>query len=217
MRVPLRRGRRSVLAGVVPVGLVLSVALTWSSTHAAFSANTQNPGNSWQTGSVVLTDNDSGTALFQSASESGLTPGAARSRCIRLDYTGDVAADIRMYVGTPAGGATTLDRFLVMSVERGQNVTASTPVAADCTTGFTSTASPTFLFNTRQANDALADQTATLTTLRTRADYTTGLPLGPSVAPGTSLTLRISYLVKDDNDAQRTRSDATITWEARNT
>jgi hypothetical protein len=206
-----------VLAGVVPVGLVLSVALTWSSTHAAFSANTQNPGNSWQTGSVVLTDNDSGTALFQSASESGLTPGAARSRCIRLDYTGDVAADIRMYVGTPAGGATTLDRFLVMSVERGQNVTASTPVAADCTTGFTSTASPTFLFNTRQANDALADQTATLTTLRTRADYTTGLPLGPSVAPNTSLTLRISYLVKDDNDAQRTRSDATITWEARNT
>ncbi len=88
MRVPSRRGRRSVLAGVVPVGLVLSVALTWSSTHAAFSANTQNPGNSWQTGSVVLTDNDSGTALFQSASESGLTPGAARSRCIRLDSPG---------------------------------------------------------------------------------------------------------------------------------
>ncbi|WP_448642480.1 hypothetical protein [Geodermatophilus sp. URMC 63] len=217
MRVPPRRGRRSVLAAVVPVGLVLSVALTWSSTYAAFSATTQNPGNSWQTGSVRLTDNDSGTALFESATETGLTPGAARSRCIRLDYAGDVTADIRMYVGTPAGGATTLDRFLVMSVERGQNVSATTTVMPDCSTGFTPTASPTFLFNTRQANDGLADQAATLTALRSRADYATGLPLGPSVAPGTSLTLRISYLVRDDNDAQRTRSDATITWEARNT
>jgi hypothetical protein len=217
VRVSLRRGRRSVLAGAVPVGLVLSMALTWSSTHAAFSASTANPGNSWQTGSVALADNDSNTALFQSAVETGLVPGATRSRCIRLDYTGDVPADIRMYVGTPAGGATTLDSYLVMSVERGQNVTASTTVAPDCTAGFTQNTTRTFLFNTRQANDPLADQAATLTALRTRADYTTGLSLGTPVAPGTSLTLRISYLVKDDNNAQRSRSDATITWEARNT
>ncbi|SDC48606.1 hypothetical protein SAMN05660690_1619 [Geodermatophilus telluris] len=217
MRVSLRRGRRSVLAGAVPVGLVLSMALTWSSTHAAFSASTNNPGNSWQTGSVVLADNDSNTALFQSTVEVGLVPGAAKSRCIRLDYTGDVTADIRMYVGLPTGGVTTLDTFLVMSVERGQNVSASTAVAPDCSTGFTQNATRTFLFNTAQANDPAADQAATLAALRSRADYGTGLSLGAPVAPGTSLTLRVSYSVMDNNNAQRTRSDATITWEARNT
>ena len=142
MRVPLRHGRRSLLAVVVPVGLVLSVALTASSTYAAFSASSENTGNSWQTGSVVLTDNDSGAALFASAADTGLTPGLPRSRCIRLDYTGDVPADIRMYVGTPASGVTTLDPYLVMSVERGRDVLAGTTVAADCSTGFTSTATP---------------------------------------------------------------------------
>jgi hypothetical protein len=194
---------------------VLSVALTASSTYAAFSASSENTGNSWQTGSVVLTDNDSGAALFASAADTGLTPGLPRSRCIRLDYTGDVPADIRMYVGTPASGVTTLDPYLVMSVERGRDVLAGTTVAADCSTGFTST--PTFLFNTRTAGDSLADQARTLADLKTRADYASGVVVSASTAPRTYLTLRISYVVKDDNAAQRSRSEASFTWEARNT
>jgi hypothetical protein len=58
------RARRTVLPVAVPVGLVLSLAVTWGSTYAAFSASTGNGGNSWQAGSVVLTDSDSGSALF---------------------------------------------------------------------------------------------------------------------------------------------------------
>ncbi|MEX5718210.1 hypothetical protein [Geodermatophilus maliterrae] len=218
MRVSLRRGRRSVLAGAVPVGLVLSVALTWSSTHAAFSASTANPNNSWQAGTVTLEDNDSNTALFQSSVETGLVPGSKKVRCIRIDYTGDVPADIRMYVGLPSGGVTGLDNYLVMSVERGQTGTRSTPLLPDCT-GFVENATRTFLFNTRQADDASADQAATLASLRSRTDYTSGLPLSPGtpVAPNTSLTLRISYLVQNAPEAESTRSDATFTWEARNT
>src|SRR3712207_9591773 len=80
----------------------------------------------FRSGSVVLADSDSEAALFSTTTDSALKPGSTRSRCIRLDYTGSLPADIHMYVGTPpadAGtpnaGATTLDPYLVMSVERG--------------------------------------------------------------------------------------------------
>lgn len=218
MRHRAPRARRGVLAVAVPVGLVASLALTWGSTYAAFSASTDNDGNSWQTGSVVLDDSASGTALFTSAENGALTPGSARSRCIRIDYTGDLAADIRMYVGTPAGGVTTLDPYLVMSVERGADVTAATTVTAGCS-GFTPTATPTFLYNSRQADAGAADASSwTLDGLKTaHGDHASGLVVSAATAPGTYLTLRISYAVLDDNGAQASESSATFTWEARNT
>lgn len=211
------RSRRAVLPVAVPVGLLMSLAVTWSTTHAAFSASTDNVGNSWQTGSVVLTDSDSGSALFTSAGDGALTPGSTRARCIRIDYTGDLAADIRMYAGTPSGGATGLDPYLVMSVERGTDVSSTTTVAADCT-GFTPTTTPTFLYNAAQADAATADPARTLAHLKAaHPDYAGGVVVSAATAPDTHLTLRISYAVKDDNGAQDTRSSATFTWEARNT
>ncbi|MGY1760486.1 hypothetical protein ACI79G_13065 [Geodermatophilus sp. SYSU D00779] len=216
----------------VPVGLVMSLAVTWGSTHAAFTASTDNVGNSWQTGSVVLTDSDSGSALFTtdsavSPNDSSLKPGSTRSRCIRLNYTGSLPADIHMYVGTPpadAGtphaGATTLDPYLVMSVERGIDVSAATTVAADCSTGFTptSTVTPTFLYNTQQANGSSADPSKTLADLKaTHRDFGSGLVVSTGTVQNTYLTLRITYAVKNDNRAQNTQSSATFTWEARNT
>ena len=63
------RARRTVLSVAGPVGLVASLALTWGSTHAAFSATPGNGGNSWQTGSVVLTDSDNEAALPSTASD----------------------------------------------------------------------------------------------------------------------------------------------------
>jgi hypothetical protein len=218
------RARRTVLPVAVPVGLVLSLAVTWGSTYAAFSASTGNGGNSWQAGSVVLTDSDSGSALFTtdgavSSNDSTLRPCSTRSRCIRLDYTGSLPADIRMYVATPTSGANALDPFLVMSVERGIDVGVDTTVAADCSAGFTSTATPTFLYNTAQAGTPSADASKTLSDLKaTRADYQSGLRMSPDpIASNTYLTLRITYVLKDDNLAQSKQSSATFTWEARNT
>jgi hypothetical protein len=210
--------RRTVLAAAVPIGLVLSAAVVWQSTSAAFTATTDNPDNSWQAGSVVLGDSDGGAALFDTTNDSALKPGSTGSRCIRVDYTGNLPADIRLYVTTPAAGATTLDPYLVMSVEQGQNVATGTTVAADCTSGFTPTATPTFLYNTKPASDATADQTRTMSALKsTRADYLNGFPVGTAVPTDTHLTFRITYSVKDDNLAQNTQSKATFTWEAHNT
>lgn len=205
------------LAVAIPVGLVLAAAVVWQSTAAAFTASTDNAGNTWQTGSVVLADNDGGSALFDTTRDGALKPASTRSGCIRVDYTGSLAANIRLYVSTPVSGATTLDPYLVMSVEQGQNVTTSTVVAADCSTGFTSTATPTFLFNTATASSGGANQTLTMSALKATAlDYTSGLVVGNGIAQNTSLTFRITYSVLDNNSAQNTQSMANFTWEARN-
>jgi len=208
---------RTSLVAAVPVGLLLSAAFVWQSTAAAFTASTENSGNQWQAGSVVLTDSDNGAALFDSSRDSALQPGSTRARCIRVDYTGSLPATIKLYVTTPASGATTLDGYLVMSVERGQDVTSATTVAPDCTSGFTPTTTPTFAWNTTSAADPTADQARTMSALKSAAhDWTTGLPVGSSVAQNTSLAFRVTYSVADDNGAQNGISQASFTWEARN-
>ena len=207
--------RRTVLSVAVPVGLVTSLALTWSSTHAAFSASTGNADNSWQTGSVVLADSDSGTALFSTTTDGLLKPGLPQSRCIRLDYTGSLQADIRMYVGTPGDGATALDPYLVMSVERGADVSPTTTVPADCT-GFPSTG--TFLDGATHTDAPTVENSRTLAHLRAQhRDYATGIVVNPATTPNTSMTLRVTYVIKDEDGAQGKQSAATFTWEARNT
>jgi hypothetical protein len=214
VRVPLRRGRRSVLAAVVPVGLVLSAALTWSSTYAAFTSQAGSTGNSWQTGSVELESAGNGSALFTDTLDSNLRPLSSGSRCIRLEYTGSLTAEIKMYVTTPTSGATSLDSHLVMSVERGAD--ENTTVPANCT-GFTPRTTSPFVYNTVRAEYAVASSTSTMSDLKTHADYANGLLVSGSTAPNTSITLRISYLVKDAPEAQNSTSQAVFTWEAQNT
>ena len=202
---------RTVLAAAVPVGLVLSAAVVWQSTSAAFTATTDNVGNSWQTGSVVLTDSDSNAALFNSTNDSALKPGSTRSRCMRVDYTGSLPADIRFYVTPAATVATSLDPYLVMSVEVGQDVTAATPVAPDCSTGFASQSTPQWVYNSLGA-----DASKTMADLKTHSGWATGLPVRTLVPQGSSLTFRITYTVKDDNGAQNGQSTAVFVWETQN-
>ncbi len=70
-------------AGVVLVsGMVLQVS------SAAFTGETSNSGNSWAAGSVTLTDDDAGVALY--ASQADIVPGYTQTRCIEVSYTGSV-------------------------------------------------------------------------------------------------------------------------------
>ncbi len=201
---------RTVLAAAVPVGLVIGAAVVWQSTSAAFTATTDNPGNTWQAGTVVLGDSASGSALFTSAADGALRPGSTRSRCIQVDYTGDLDADIRLYVTTPGPVVRSLDPYLAMTIEQGANAPDGTTVGADCT-GFTPTAPATYLFN-----GASTDATQTMAQLKTHGDHAGGLPVGTAVPKDTHLTFRITYLVGDDNAAQDAQSTATFVWEAHN-
>jgi hypothetical protein len=207
---------RTVLAAAVPVGLVLS-AVVWQSTSAAFTATTGNENNSWQAGTVSFYTTTT-TALFTAGTptipglDGLLKPGSTRTRCVQVDYTGNLSSDIRLYVTTPTAGASALDPYLEMTVEQGQNVTDLNTVKADCT-GFP-VASPTVVYP-RAADGGAPKTMQDLKT--TNKDWTSGIPVGNPVPKDTHLTFRVTYLVKEANEAQGTQSNATFTWEARNT
>ena len=110
------------------VGLVLAGLCTANAAWSAFGGRTLNPGNRFAAGSVVLTDNSAGQTMF---TVTGLRPGIAPSRCIRVVYAGTLGSTITMSGATTGG--TGLENYLMLSVTRGSGVTGAFP---DCT-GFT--------------------------------------------------------------------------------
>ncbi|HEV3001770.1 MAG TPA: TasA family protein [Solirubrobacteraceae bacterium] len=109
------------------IGVIASVAglATWS----AFSSTTSNSGNQFQTGSVTLTDNDSGTAMFNMTSA---RPGDTVSKCITVSYTGTLTSNVRLYGAATAGNG--LDSYLDLKVTRG-TFSGATPANMACTDG----------------------------------------------------------------------------------
>ena len=105
-------------------GAVLAVALvtafTVQSSMAAFSDTTDNTGNTFSAGTVVLTDNDSSTAMF---SVSGLKPGDSNVGCIEVTYSGSLDANVRLYGAVSAGSG--LEAYLDLTIERGDGTCAA--------------------------------------------------------------------------------------------
>jgi predicted ribosomally synthesized peptide with SipW-like signal peptide len=90
-----RVGMKLLITAVVLglVGVVGGLG-TWS----AFSDTTSNEANSFESGSVTIGDDDSGSAMF---SLTGMKPGdPAVSRCLDVTYTGTLDAQVRMYGAT---------------------------------------------------------------------------------------------------------------------
>lgn len=121
-RAPSARAARIGFLAAPFLGLAVAVLLVWQSSYAAFSATTTNGTNNWAAGSVALSDNDTGTALFN---PSGLVPGSTGARCIAVTSTGSLPATVELY---GAGLATTngLSSYLDIVVTQG------TGTAADC-------------------------------------------------------------------------------------
>ena len=109
------------------VGVIASVVglATWS----AYSSTTSNTNNQFQTGSVTLTDNDSGTAMFNMTNA---RPGDTVSKCITVSYSGSLTSNVRLYGATTAGNG--LDQYLDLKVTRG-TFSGATPASMACTNG----------------------------------------------------------------------------------
>jgi len=107
-----RTGAVAVAAAVV-AGLIGSGAFVWQGTNAAFTSTTSNGANNWTAGAVTIGDDDSNTALFNA---SGLVPGSNGSKCIKVTYTGNVTAAVKLYVASSAG---TLAPYVDLVVEEG--------------------------------------------------------------------------------------------------
>lgn len=117
------RGRKILLTLVV-IGVVSAVA--GLGTFSAFSSTTSNGNNQFASGTVVLSDNDAGAAMY---SVSNRKPGDSVQTCITLTYTGSLAADVKLYT-TSAIGA--LGQYLDMTVDKG----SGNPAFPGCS-GFT--------------------------------------------------------------------------------
>jgi hypothetical protein len=188
-----KRSRRAMVyravAMLASLGFVSVLVMT--SSRAAFVDTTDNTSNQFTAGTVALDDDDAGTVLFN---VSNLAPSSPRQNCIRVSYTGSLAANVRMY-GAASGS---LAQYLDVTVEVGTGGTF-----ADCT-GFSASGGP--LYSGTLSNFA-----------STRTNFTNGLAGWNGATNPSNRTYRITVTMQDDNAAQGLSANADFTWEAQNT
>ncbi len=114
MHAPGTRARRIAALSAGPVAILLAGLLVWHGSSAAFTAQTRNIGNNWDTGSVALTDDDLGTAAFQITH---VTPGQTGSKCITVTSTSSNAGVVKMYLTRL--GAQGLESNIIITPEIG--------------------------------------------------------------------------------------------------
>jgi hypothetical protein len=165
---------------------------------SAFTSQADSDVNRVAAGTVTLTDNDAGGALYQL---DGATPGAASTpRCIRVSYTGSLGANVRLY--TPSTVGATIAPHVNLLVEAGTQASPSFP---SCT-GFTAQRT---VF------------TAALSTFPTTyAGGVADLPDGQTAWTNPSsvvyrVTASLSSSAPDSVQGEST-GDHTLRWEARN-
>jgi hypothetical protein len=111
-----------------PTAILMAGLLVWQGSNAAFTASTRNTGNNWETGSVVLSDDDLGAAAFRI---SGVVPGQTGSKCLVVTSQSTVPGEVRVYVANL--GAQGLQSNITVSLQVGTGGSF-----ADCT-GFAPT------------------------------------------------------------------------------
>jgi hypothetical protein len=186
---------RKVLLTCVVVGIAGAIAGIGA--YSAFTGTTSNTGNSFASGTVTLADNDGGTALLSLANAK---PADAATGCIKVTYTGSLAAGVRMY-GTVTGS---LAQYLTLTVTRGTNTSAFSSCAAfvaDATDYIGSGAGVVYSGNLSAFPASWA------------AGY-----VDPTAAwaQNDAHSYKFVVTVQDNNAAQGLTSTASFTWEARN-
>ncbi len=127
--------KQKVLLSTMVVGVLCG--LTSLGVFGLFSATTQNAGNEISTGTVAISDNDSGSSLYNIT---GAKPGDTVSKCIRTTYTGSLPADVHLYTASPPGAlAPYVDLVITKGTQASSTFPACTGFAADGAALFTGT------------------------------------------------------------------------------
>jgi Camelysin metallo-endopeptidase len=191
---------QKLLASALVVGVMGSLAAL--GVFGLFSATTQNSGNEISAGTVVLSDNDAGSAMFN---VTNAKPGETWTRCIKVLYSGSLPANLHIY---ELGGQGPLSPYLKLKLEQGTQAEATFP---SCT-GFT----PDGTNGTGIDYEGSAFGWVGTT-------YETGAPVVPfgktSWGPGESLVFRATLTLNNEAPelAQgNTTGTFTIVAEARN-
>jgi hypothetical protein len=181
---------------LVVLGTVVGIG-TWS----AFSGTTQNTGNTFQAGTVVIGDNDGGSTnpLY---TVTNAKPGTPVAKCIKVTYTGSLDATVKLYSSTTPVPAAS--QYVNLTVEKGTSDTSTFP---DCGT-FSSEA--TIFSGTLQSF------------MNSKTDFASGVAANPgsqsSWSQNNSLVYRFTVDIVDSASAQGANVGShTFTWEAQNT
>lgn len=192
----MRSNQRKLLLTLVVLGLLGSIA-GWA-TFSAFSATTVNSNNSFAAGTVSITDNDAGGAMY---SVSNKKPGDTAVACIQVTYTGSIDSSVKIYASTiPAFG-----QYVNLLVETG----TGSPTFPSCT-GFTPDAAPTLYSGTLKA---FAD---------TYTSFATGLADNPGAiatkwVTNDAVVYKFTLTLQDNNSANGGSTGThSFTWEAQN-
>ena len=189
--------RRRILTSILVVGVLGSVAAL--GIFGLFSATTQNSGNELTAGTVAISDNDGGAAMFNVR---GARPNDSWTRCIKVTYTGSLPADVKLYTRDVIGP---LAEYLNLQIIQGQQ---ANPVFPGCT-GFTADATGT-LFDGPIGSP-------------TPGNWDSGLPVVPSGhtswQTGDTLVFKMTMTLDPATpDTLQASSTGTLTsvWESRN-
>jgi predicted ribosomally synthesized peptide with SipW-like signal peptide len=189
---------RKILLTLLLIGA--TSALAGFGTFSAFSSTTTNSGNSFAAGTVFVDDNDAGAAMYTVSNQK---PGVATTRCIKVTYSGTMAADVKLYTTSTVGAVAD---YIDLTVEKG----SGNPAFPNCT-GF----SPESTVYTGELDDFTTSKNS----------YANGIAAFPGSQTqwnqNDTLVYRFTLTLQDDNNANggatplSTGSHA-FTWEARN-
>jgi hypothetical protein len=176
----------------------MALAAVGMSTWSSFSGTAVNPANSFAAGSVTISDDDNGSALFNL---SGLKPGPATLSCIRVTYSGSVPGVVRLRASTPGTG---LAGYLQLVVRRG---TIGAGAFGSCT-GFVADAAD---YAGDGAGVVYSDPLSAFP-----ADWNGGTDDPHVWRTGETHTYQFELTLANDPAAQGLTADPTFTWESRN-
>lgn len=187
---------QKVLRTLLVVGIVGSVAGVGS--FSAFTSQADNENNRVSAGTVVLADNDGGTAPLYDITNA--KPGDTQTSCIRVSYSGSLAATVKLYTPSTIGA---LGSDVNLKIEPGTQATPSYP---SCT-GFVA--------------DGAALFDAALSTFAT--SYASGITdhpgSGSSWSSGDAVVYRVTATLSAsalDASQGAVTGLHTLRWEARN-
>lgn len=117
----------------LPLALLISGAMVWGASSAAFIASTSNPDNGWATGVVALSE-DAGDPAAASAlfNVDKVVPGFEYSRCITVVSNSSMPTRLKLYGGVTS--YTPLAAHLAVTVEEGSRAAGSLVADPNCST-----------------------------------------------------------------------------------
>lgn len=192
-----RNSRAMKIAGIasIPAALVVAGVLVGGASYSAFSATTSTATNNWSAGTVALSNDSQGVALFTA---SNLAPGSTGTKDITVTSSGTLASTVKLY-GTQAATTNALSSYVDLTVTEGTGTgTSFTPLASGANI-YTGT---------------LADFGSN------RTDFANGVtawaPAGGS--PAVARTFQITYTLDaaTPNTAQGGTAALGFTWEEQN-